>query len=149
MGRVATPGKRAGARRGPKKRARPNRRALLLALGIALCVVAWGYLVKTAIDFGSAARGGEQSAWGFLAIACVGAAACLFIGLILIAKMLRTLGITSGGTSPSAARGSTAETPAHPPATLATGPTSEHSLERAMEQPRIDRDHVESRHRRA
>lgn len=146
MGRVATPGKRAGARRGPKKRARPNRRALLLALGITLCVVAWGYLVKTAVDFGSAARGGEQSAWGFLAIACVGAAACLFIGLILIAKMLRTLGITSGGTSPSAARGSTAE---HPTATPATGPTSEHGLERTMEQPRIDRDHVESRHRRA
>ena len=149
MGRVATPGKRAGARRGPRKRARPNRRALLLALGITLCVVAWGYLVKTAVDFGSAARGGEQSAWGFLAVACVGAAACLFIGLILIARMLRTLGITSGGTSPSAARGATAETATHPPTPATPGPTSEHGLERTMEQPRIDHDRVESRHRRA
>ena len=122
MGRVATPGKRAGARRGPKKRARPNRGAIFLALGITLCVVAWGYLVKTAVDFGSAARGGEQSAWGFLAVACVGAAACLFIGLILVAKMLRALGITSGGT---ASRATTAEAPAQPPATgPIPGPTA-------------------------
>ena len=146
MGRVATPGKRAGARRGPKKRARPNRGALLLALGITLCVVAWGYLVKTAVDFGSAARGGEQSAWGFLAVACVGAAACLFIGLILVAKLLRALGITSGGTTSPAA---TAETPPAATSGPTSGPASEHSVERTMEQPRIDRDHVESRHRRA
>lgn len=92
----APAGKRAGARRGPKKKARPNRGALLLALAITVLVVAWGYLVKTAIDFGSAARGGEEAAWVYLGLACAGAAACLFIGLILVARLLRRLGITSG-----------------------------------------------------
>ena len=57
-----------------------------------MLVVAWGYLVKTAVDFGTAARGGETAAWGFLAVACAGAAACLFIGLILVARMMRALG---------------------------------------------------------
>ena len=91
----AAAGKRAGARRGPRKKARPNRGALLLALAITVLVVAWGYLVKTAVDFGSAARGGEETAWLYLGLACAGAAACLFIGLILVARLLRRLGITS------------------------------------------------------
>lgn len=86
-------GKRAGARRGPKKRSLPSRRALLLCLGVTLCVVAWGYLVKAAIDFGTSARGGESQAWAFLGLACLGAAACLFVGLILIGKLLRAAGI--------------------------------------------------------
>ena len=91
-------GKHGGTRRGPKQPKPPRRGALGLALGITLLVVAWGYLVKTAVDFGTAARGGESGAWGFLAIACAGAAACLFIGLILVARLLRALGITSGDT---------------------------------------------------
>jgi hypothetical protein len=104
VGREKAPtGKRAGARRGPKQKRRPNRGALLLAFAITVLVVAWGYLVKTAVDFGSAARDGEGAAWGFLAVACAGAAACLFIGLILVAKLLRRLGITSGD-SPSPAQ---------------------------------------------
>jgi hypothetical protein len=69
----------------------------VLALAITVLVVAWGYLVKTAVDFGTAARGGESAAWGFLAISCVGAAACLFIGLILVARLLRAVGIAGGG----------------------------------------------------
>jgi hypothetical protein len=105
----APAGKRAGARRGPRKRASVNRGALGLALAITVLVVAWGYLVKTAVDFGSAARGGEGSGWGFLALACAGAAACLFVGLILVAKLLRKLGITSGASEepeqPEAAHG--------------------------------------------
>ncbi|MET1059199.1 MAG: hypothetical protein ABWX84_06360 [Nocardioides sp.] len=92
-------GKHGGSRRGPKQRKPPKRGALLLALATTLLVVAWGYLVKTAVDFGSAARGGESAAWGFLAISCLGAAACLFIGLILIARLLRALGITTGDTT--------------------------------------------------
>ncbi|RYP86873.1 hypothetical protein EKO23_07825 [Nocardioides guangzhouensis] len=100
MARDKTPvGKRAGARRGPRKKASLDRGALGLALAITALVVAWGYLVKTAVDFGSAARGGESGAWGFLALACAGAAACLFVGLILIARLLRKLGITSGGST--------------------------------------------------
>ena len=89
-------GKHGGTRRGPKQPKPPRRGALGLALGITLLVVAWGYLVKTAVDFGTAARGGESAAWGFLAMACAGAAACLFIGLILVARLQRALGVTSG-----------------------------------------------------
>ena len=43
-------------------------------------VVAWGFLVWAAIDFGRTARGGHGQAWWFLALASVGAVACLFLG---------------------------------------------------------------------
>ena len=69
---------------------------LLLTAGVTLGVIAWGYLVKAAIDFGIEARSGEQGAWLFLAMAALGAVACLFIGLMLVARLLRELGITSG-----------------------------------------------------
>jgi hypothetical protein len=85
-------GKRAGAR--PKRAFRPA--LLLLALGITLCVVAWGYLVFAAIDFGGSARGGDTDAWWFLGIASLGAVACLFVGLMLIARLSRVIGLTRG-----------------------------------------------------
>lgn len=83
-------GKRAGAR--PKRRLRPA--LFLLALGVTLAVVAWGYLVYAAIDFGTDARAGDDQAWWFLAMASVGAIACLFLGLVLVARITRALGIT-------------------------------------------------------
>jgi hypothetical protein len=89
-------GKRAGSRRGPRRRRRVSRALLGLALAITACVVAWGYLVYAAVDFGRSARGGDSTAWWFLAIATVGAVACLFIGLMLVARVLRLVGITSG-----------------------------------------------------
>ncbi len=68
---------------------------LVLAIGITLCVVAWGYLVYAAIDFGSAARhDNDSAAWGYLAVAAVGAVACLFLGFMLAARFSRTLGLT-------------------------------------------------------
>lgn len=67
-------------------------RLLLLALGVTLTAVAWGYLVVAAIDFGTAARSGETTAWWFLAAASVGAVACLFTALILLARLVRLLG---------------------------------------------------------
>ena len=76
---------------------------LLLAIGVTLCMVAWGYLVKAAIDFGSTARGGDQDAWMFLGFASLGAVACLFVGLMLVARILRRLGITSSDASSAAA----------------------------------------------
>jgi hypothetical protein len=79
---------------------------------VTLAVVAWGYLVYAAIDFGATARSGNPDAWWFLAIASLGAVACLFVGLMLIARLLRRLGITSG---PAAA----------PPSTLSAAPPSE------------------------
>ncbi|MDF1605685.1 hypothetical protein [Nocardioides sp. YIM 152315] len=90
----ATGGKRAGSRRGPRRKRTFRPVLLLLALGITACVVAWGYLVYAAIDFGSTARGGDRRAWWFLAIASVGAVACLFFGLMLVARLSRRLGIT-------------------------------------------------------
>src|SRR4051812_13446326 len=70
-------GKRAGSRRGARQRAGFQPALLLLALGVTACVVAWGYLVWAAIDFGSTARGGDSAAWWFLGLASVGAVACL------------------------------------------------------------------------
>lgn len=92
MACVAGRGKRAGARR--KARLRPT--VLLLAVGITAGVIAWGYLVKAAIEFGIEARSGTAGAWLFLTLASLGAVACLFIGLMLVAKVLRELGITTG-----------------------------------------------------
>lgn len=69
---------------------------LPLAVGITLCVVAWGYLVKAAIDFGTTARGGQPQAWTYLGLASLGAVACLFIGLMLVARIGRALGWSSG-----------------------------------------------------
>lgn len=60
-------------------------------MGVTLLVVAWGYLVFAAIDFGSEARGGRSEAWWFLGLASLGAVACLFAGLMLVARILRLL----------------------------------------------------------
>ncbi len=84
-------GKRAGARQ--KRGFRPV--LLVLAVAITLCVLAWGYLVYAAIDFGSTARhGDDDAAWGYLAIAAGGAVACLFLGFMLVARFSRAVGIT-------------------------------------------------------
>jgi hypothetical protein len=56
--------------------------------------VAWGYLVYAAIDFGATARGGETRAWWFLAMASLGAVVCLFVGLLLVARLMRLVGVT-------------------------------------------------------
>ncbi|WP_134741286.1 hypothetical protein [Nocardioides sp. 503] len=94
-------GKRAGSRRGAKPQ-RGFRPVLLVhALGVTAAVLAWGYLVYAAIDFGTEARGGDSQAWAFLALASVGAVACLFLGLILVARLLRALGITGSPTPPT------------------------------------------------
>jgi hypothetical protein len=69
----------------------PRGRLLRLALGVTLTLVAWGFLVWAAIDFGSRARSGERPAWAFLGLATVGATACLLVTLILVARLLATL----------------------------------------------------------
>lgn len=60
---------------------------LQLVAGLSLTVLAWGILVWRAIAFGSQARSGESLAWLFLALATLGAAACLFTTLILGTKV--------------------------------------------------------------
>ena len=69
----------------------PRRRLLVLALGITLTLVAWGFLVWAAIDFGADARSGSSTSWAFVAMATVGATACLFLTLILGTKLFGTL----------------------------------------------------------
>ncbi len=66
----------------------PRRRILLLALGVTATLVAWGVLVYAAIDFGQEARSGEPTAWVLLALTTLGAAACLFVTLLLGARIL-------------------------------------------------------------
>ena len=69
----------------------PRRRLLVLALGITATLVAWGFLVWAAIDFGAQARGGESPAWLFAGLATVGATACLLVTLILVSKVFTAL----------------------------------------------------------
>lgn len=101
MSPVST-GKRAGSRKGTPAPRSVNRGALLIGAAITLCVVAWGYLVYAAIDFGTAARGGSSSAWLFMGLACLGAIACLFVGLLLVARLMQALGVTSPPSPPDA-----------------------------------------------
>jgi hypothetical protein len=54
-------------------------------------VVAWGYLVYLAIDFGTTARNGDGRAWWFLALATIGAIACLFFALMLGTRLVGRL----------------------------------------------------------
>ena len=97
---TGTPGKRAGSRRAERAPRTFQPRLLGLALAVTAAVIAWGYLVYAAIDFGTQARGGESAAWFFLALASVGAVACLFVGLMLIARLTRALGLTRNPATP-------------------------------------------------
>jgi hypothetical protein len=71
---------------------------LVLALLVTATLVAWGVLVFAAIDFGAEARSGEPTAWVFVGLSTVGAAACLFVTLLLGA---RTLGVIRGREQPA------------------------------------------------
>jgi fatty acid desaturase len=122
--------KHAGSRKAPRS-ARTRRpidpRVGIYAVGVTFCVVAWGYLVFAAIDFGGTAREGRSIAWLFLFVACIGAACCLFAGLMLGARALIALGIVTppppyADDEPSALAGSAAPSlPATPPAPRVPG----------------------------
>ncbi|MEI2712149.1 MAG: hypothetical protein V9G04_02365 [Nocardioides sp.] len=88
-------GKRAGARRGARPPRQFSPQVLGLCAAITLALIAWGYLIYLAIDFGTAARSGEGTGWWLLVVATVGAMACLFLALMLGLRLLRALGITS------------------------------------------------------
>ena len=90
-----TDGRHAGSRKGPRQSPPFQPKVLLLALATTAAIVAWGYLVYLAIDFGTSARGGESRAWWFLGLSSLGAVLCLFLGLVLVARLLRALGITA------------------------------------------------------
>ena len=69
----------------------PRRKVLVLALLVTVTLVAWGVLVYAAIDFGGDARAGESEAWALVVVATLGAAACLFVTLLLGARIVALL----------------------------------------------------------
>ena len=86
-------GKRSGDR--VKARFRPD--LFMLAIGITFTLIAWGYLVLSAIDFGSTARhDGKASAWFFLLVAAAGGMFCLFLAFMLAARLSRAVGWSEG-----------------------------------------------------
>lgn len=101
-------GRHTGTRRAatPARHRVDVRAALLLSAGLTLAVIAWGYLAWLAIDFGTTARAGNSEAWWLLALASVGAMACLFVGLMLLARLGRALGVAGStrGTAPPGGR---------------------------------------------
>lgn len=110
-------GKRAGSRRAAPPPRSANTAALAYAGGITLCVITWGYLVYAAIDFGSGARSGNASAWLLLILAGAGAATCLFVGLMLVAR----LGVALGMTRPPRDNQSPSQSPPQSPPQRPTG----------------------------
>ena len=113
-------GKRSATRKGSKQPFRFRIDVALLAALVTAAVVAWGFLVWFAIDFGTRARGGESGAWWLMAATGVGAVACLFVALMLLARLARALGLTSGAASTShAARTASPSSAAPGPAVVA------------------------------
>jgi hypothetical protein len=105
-GKRSTAGRHSGPARLGDEPPRPSRSrsagALLqLALGITAAIVAWGYLVYLAIDFGTTARNGTDSAWWYLGLATVGAIACLFAGMMLGARLFARLRLARPAPPPS------------------------------------------------
>ena len=64
---------------------------LLLALGITAAVIAWGFLVYLAIDFGTSGRDGNATGWWLLIVATLGAIACLFVAMMLGTRLVARL----------------------------------------------------------
>ena len=89
----------AGRRRADTKtRPRPRRwpKTLLLVLGVLTAAVAWMFLVRAAIDFGQVARDGRAVAWAVCAAATMGAAVCLLLAFVLVARAWASLGLHRG-----------------------------------------------------
>ena len=59
----------------------------LLSAAVTCTVIAWGLLVFAAIDFGGKARDGEPGNWWFLALATIGAMACMFLAILLASRL--------------------------------------------------------------
>lgn len=97
-------GKRAGTRRAEKSGGNALT-TLGYALAITACVVAWGYLVYLAIEFGSTARHGDSGAWWLLVLATLGAVGCLFVGILVGSRLAHALGTQSRSTATPAGSG--------------------------------------------
>ncbi|MDP3967995.1 MAG: hypothetical protein Q8Q02_06910 [Nocardioides sp.] len=95
-------GRHSGTRASRSPRRTSPAALLTLALGATATLVAWGYLASAAITFGVLGRSGNGGAWLLMALAALGATACLFVALILLTRVLRGLGVVS---EPGLARG--------------------------------------------
>ena len=83
-----------GGRRANRERAvLPLPYLVAMGLGALLAAVAWVYLVSAAIDFGRLARHGQSTAWLFSGGASLGAVVCLVLVFVLVARVLRSLGV--------------------------------------------------------
>jgi len=69
--------------------------ALLVVLGVVGAAGAWVFLVRAAIDFGQVARDGQAAAWAVCAAATLGAAVCLLLVFVLLARGWALLGLHS------------------------------------------------------
>jgi len=68
-------------------------------------VVAWGYLVYLAIDFGTSARDGDSAGWWLLALATLGAIACLFVAMMLGTRLVARIKTDTAPPTPPAPPG--------------------------------------------
>jgi len=84
MSHNASMGKHTGVAAVPEKRGR----ARAAIIGIVVTFVAWAALVYYAIQLGSDVRSGNGGAWTLLVIAVVGAVCCLFLSLLLGARVV-------------------------------------------------------------
>lgn len=111
-------GKRAGARKGSRAPVRLRLATLGYAAAITASVALWGLLVFAAIRFGTSARAGETRDWALLAATALGAVVALFAGLMLVARLSRSLGLSSPPAPPSGRADDTEplaeEVPHHP-----------------------------------
>lgn len=89
-------GRHAGARRAERPAVERSARwaGVAWVVAMVLAVVAWCFLAWSAIGFGRDARAGDDRAWWFLGTASVGAIGCLFLALIIGARLMRRWGIT-------------------------------------------------------
>ena len=84
-----------GSRRAARSPRSVDTRALAVAAGAAVALIAWAGLVWTGIRFGQSARGGDGIAWILMAIASLGAVACLFLALVAGVRAARMMGWVS------------------------------------------------------
>ena len=85
---------------GRRRAETPPRRQLLFpvlpwAAGAIVSGAAWFFLVRAAIDFGQAARGGQTTAWLFTGLATLGATVCLLLLFVLVARIASLLGLVN------------------------------------------------------
>lgn len=85
-------GRRRAAPRAPARPPHFPGRLLALTVGAIAAGLAWVFLVRAAIDFGTIARDGEPVAWVLTVLAGLGAAACLMAAIGFVTRVLVLLG---------------------------------------------------------